>query len=542
MGAKYEQEFKEDVDKEGNLQAEEAKASSTSSPLAQEHILKEYECYDKLGYSFPKWKKWRIITVIFIVQLSMNFNAGVYPWCIPLITKEFKISSQAGNTSQMIFLVAYGFGCELWAPWSEEYGRWIVMQLSLLFSNIWQILGGKAPNFGAIIVARGLCGLSQAGGSVTLGVVADLWDPSEHGYAVAYIVLASVGGSVLGPVFGGLMQEHLSWHWNFWIQLIFNGVSQILHFFLVPETRATILVNREAKRRRNTGEDPYCYGPSENHRIGLRELLVTWARPFYMFLREPIVLFCSLLSGFADHLIFICNQAFTPIFKQWGFSPTSQGLIFLSMVIAYLIGWLLHCFDISFQMKKIDQILRSPRGPERRLLLLLFLAPLLSIGLFGFAWTSMGPEYTPWIAPAIFSSVIGIANYSIYIATIDYMVAAYGPYASSATGGNGMARDVLSGIAAMYATPLYDNIGHKFHYQWASTLLGCLGILCTVPIYIFYWKGPEIRKKSKFAQELSADFDEQKKNRTSDIPHLDDKELGLDSSSTPETISNAVYS
>lgn len=115
----------------------------------------------------------------------------------------------------------------------------------------------------------------------------------------------------------------------------------------------------------------------------------------------------------------------------------------------------------------------------------------------------MGPEYTPWIAPAIFATVIGIANYSIYMGTIDYMVAAYGPYASSATGGNGLARDLLGGIAQMYAGPLYDNIGGKFHYQWASTLLGCLAVLCTIPIYIFYWKGPIIRKKSKFAQEIS---------------------------------------
>lgn len=535
MGAKFEEEFIEDVDKAGNLDAEEALASSASAPLVQEHTLKEYECYDKLGYSFSRWKKWRILTVIFIVQLSMNFNAGVYPWCIPLISKEFNVSEQAGNTSQMIFLVAYGFGCELWAPWSEEYGRRIVMQLSLFFSNIWQVLGGKAPNFGSIIVARGLCGLSQAGGSVTLGVVADLWDPSEHGYAVAYIVLASVGGSVLGPVFGGLMQEHLSWHWNFWIQLIFNGASQLLHFFLVPETRATVLMDREAKRRRKTGEDPHCYGPSENHQISFHELLVTWSRPFYMFLCEPIVLLCSLLSGFADHLIFICNQAFTPIFKQWGFSPTCQGLIFLSMVIAYFIAWVLHCIDISFQEKNKDQIMGSLRGPERRLLLLLFLAPFLSIGLFGFAWTSMGPEYTPWIAPAIFSAVVGIANYSIYFATIDYMVAAYGAYASSATGGNGMARDILSGIAAMYATPLYDNIGHKFHYQWASTLLGCLAVICTVPIYIFYCKGPDIRKKSKFAQEISADYNEQRERRTGRGPFSNEKKLGLDTSSSPET-------
>lgn len=39
------------------------------------------------------------------------------------------------------------------------------------------------------------------------------------------------------------------------------------------------------------------------------------------------------------------------------------------------------------------------------------------------------------------------------MATIDYMIASYGPYAASATGGNGFARDFLAGIAAMYSVP-----------------------------------------------------------------------------------------
>lgn len=63
----------------------------------------------------------------------------------------------------------------------------------------------------------------------------------------------------------------------------------------------------------------------------------------------------------------------------------------------------------------------------------------------------------------------------------------------------------------MYATPLYENVGmkngkpHPLHLQYASTILACLAVVVTMPIYIFYWKGPTIREKSKFAQTLAAD-------------------------------------
>ena len=105
----------------------------------------------------------------------------------------------------------------------------------------------------------------------------------------------------------------------------------------------------------------------------------------------------------------------------------------------------------------------------------------------------------------IFATIIGIANFSIYMATIDYMIASYGPYSASATGGNGMSRDFLAGIAAMYSTPFYKVFPGRFTLAWPSTILAIIGLCVAIPVYIFYWKGPVIRAKSKFAQTLAAD-------------------------------------
>lgn len=60
----------------------------------------------------------------------------------------------------------------------------------------------------------------------------------------------------------------------FWVQLIMGGFVQAVHFFCNPETRSTILLDREAKRRRKTGEDPNIYGPNEirgGHKITAKE-------------------------------------------------------------------------------------------------------------------------------------------------------------------------------------------------------------------------------------------------------------------------------
>jgi MFS family permease len=465
--------------------------------------LKDYDAWEVLGYSFPTWRKWQILCVVFLIQISMNLNASMYSNAAEGISKKFDVSMQAARVPQMTFLVAYAFGCELWAPWSEEFGRWPIQQLSLFLVNLWQIPCALAPNYGTYVVCRALGGLSTAGGSVTLGVLADMWTPDEQEYAVAFLVLSSVGGSVVGAIIGAFVQEYKSLPWLFWTQLIAGGIVQLIHLVANPETRATVLLDREAKRRRKNG-DIHCYGPNElRQRITLKEVWTIWSRPFYMFFTEPIVLWLSLLSGFSDSLIFTFLESFQPVYKQWGFGTVGIGLAFIPLLIGYFLSYLsylpwIHKFR-GIRRKDPERL-----KPEIRLWWLLFLAPLEAIGLFGFAWTSLGPSYgIPWIAPMIFSCLVGIANYAIYQSSIDYMTAAYGPYAASATGGNDLARDFLAGVAALYSSPMYSNIPGR-PVQYATTILACLSVAVTIPIYVFYQKGPEIRRKSKFAESLDS--------------------------------------
>ncbi|KOC16839.1 MFS multidrug transporter [Aspergillus flavus AF70] len=484
--------------------------------------LKEKDCYQILGYSWPRWKKWTYLAAVAFVQVSMNFNTSVYPAAVKPLSEAFNISEQHARTGQMAYLVTYSIGCELWAPWSEEFGRWPILQLSMFLINIWQILAALAPNWGSMVVARALGGISTAGGSVTLGLIADIYESETQQFPLAFIVLSSCIGTSIGGVIGGPIARFLDWQWFFWIQLIFGAVTQVIIFFM-PESRSTIIMDKEAKRRRKSGEDPNIYGPNELKvpRVSFKEAGKIWMRPFHMLLREPIVLCLSLLSGFSDALIFTFLESFAIVYEQgWGFGTLGQAWAVIPINAAYFIAYFSY-----FPWFMRDEKLRLRHGdaaipPERRLKWLLFLAPLEPIGLFGFAWTTFAAgdsRNVHWIASMIFSASVGIANYAIYLSSVDYMVASYGVYSASATGGNAFARDLLAGISAMYATPMYSNIGDEWHVQYASTILACLSCLVVIPIYIFYWKGPQIRANSKFAATLAADRLQNNGRRVSQI-------------------------
>ncbi|KAI4152120.1 MAG: hypothetical protein LQ340_003094 [Diploschistes diacapsis] len=396
-----------------NSRAGNTEDAEAESAVPKREILQMEDCYEELGFGFSSRKKWTILTVIFIVQVSMNFNTSLYSNALGGIASTYGVSEQAARCGAMIFLVLYAFGCEIWAPWSEEMGRKPVLQLSLFLVNIFQLPVALAPNFTTIMIGRALGGLASAGGSVTLGMVADMWNADEQQYAVAYVVLSSVGGSVIGPVVGGFVQGSLAWQWNIWIQLIFGAFAQLAHMALVPETRSTLMMNKIAKGRRKSGKNPNIYGPTEGKSIKdlftVDEIVETWFRPFRMFLTEPIVLSLSLLSGFSDALIFMFIQSFALVYRQWNFNDWQIGLAFIPLLLGYILAYISYLPAIS---RNVKQRHRKPDDEkaqfESRLWWLLYTAPCLPIGLLGFAWTIQGPP-VHWIGSMFFAAIVGVS-------------------------------------------------------------------------------------------------------------------------------------
>jgi len=221
-------------------------------------------------------------------------------------------------------------------------------------------------------------------------------------------------------------------------------------------------------------------------------------------------------------------QSFVLVYEQWGFSILEIGLAFLPLLIGYFLAWFAFIPAIKRNIKeRRDNPDDEHAQYESRLWFLLWTAPCLPIGLFIFAWTIQGPPLH-WIGSMIGAAIVGIANYAIYMATIDYMICAYGPYSASATGGNGWSRDFLAGVLTIPATPFFTNIGGRYHLSYASTILACISFVLVIAVYVIYWKGPVLRARSPFAQQLSdARKDVPDGRRLSQLPGLGSRQNSI---------------
>lgn len=90
-----------------NLQDSQAPHPANKPDSEGRRELKEWEAWDKLAYTWPKWKKAMYLASIAGIQISMNFNTSVYPSAVKPLSEHFGISEQAARVGQMIYLVSY---------------------------------------------------------------------------------------------------------------------------------------------------------------------------------------------------------------------------------------------------------------------------------------------------------------------------------------------------------------------------------------------------------------------------------------------------
>jgi len=67
-------------------------------------------------------------------------------------------------------------------------------------------------------------------------------------------------------------------------------------------------------------------------------------------------------------------------------------------------------------------------------------------------------------------------------------------------------------MAALFAEPLFKKM-HPHPTAMAGTVLACIALVVTIPVYIFYWYGPKIREHCKYAKKIEAERQQKEARR-----------------------------
>ena len=132
------------------------------------------------------------------------------------------------------YVVTAAASTPLWGKLGDRHGRKRLLEISLALFLGASAVCGVAQDMTMLIVSRAVQG-AAAGGLMTLAMAAvgDLVSPRERGRYQGYIAAAFALATVVGPLIGGLLVQHASWRWVFYVNLPLGAVALAgLHFRL----------------------------------------------------------------------------------------------------------------------------------------------------------------------------------------------------------------------------------------------------------------------------------------------------------------------
>jgi len=172
-----------------------------------------------------------IRTIVAGIMLAMFLSALEQTIVAPALPAIGRSLGDVDDLSWVItaYLLALTATTPLFGKLSDIYGRRAVLLLAITIFVLGSIACALAPTLWVLVLSRGLQGIG-GGGLLPIAqtIIADLLSPRERPVVQGRTSIMFMTASILGPVLGGLLTDHLHWSFIFWINVPLGGVALVM--------------------------------------------------------------------------------------------------------------------------------------------------------------------------------------------------------------------------------------------------------------------------------------------------------------------------
>ena len=160
-----------------------------------------------------------ILGVLSLAALAYAVLSSAVIPALPTFQRSLGASETGVTWLLTGFLLSASVGTAIIGKLGDMYGKKRPLVWTLLILAAGTLLAAVASSLAVLIVARIIQGVAGGIFPLSFSIIRDEF-PADRVAGSIGLMSAILGiGSGLGLVVGGLIDEHLSWHWLFWIPL-----------------------------------------------------------------------------------------------------------------------------------------------------------------------------------------------------------------------------------------------------------------------------------------------------------------------------------
>jgi len=181
--------------------------------------------------------KWLILAAVMLGAFMGPVDASIVNTVLPDITGYFKTDISIAQWVPTVYLLTISCLILLYGRLGDMVGYKKIFLAGLASFVVASILCGSSQSIWMLIVFRGLQGLA-AGLLMAVGyaIIVAAFPPFERGRAMGIYAVSIAAGLGLGPTFGGLIAQYLSWHYVFFINVPIGIAALVWGSRVIPRS------------------------------------------------------------------------------------------------------------------------------------------------------------------------------------------------------------------------------------------------------------------------------------------------------------------
>jgi EmrB/QacA subfamily drug resistance transporter len=198
----------------------EVLATGTAEPFAADVVVPAADSHNDIVRVFGWLVQYKyVVAIVYVTALFLDIlDTTIVNVAIPALGEQF----QSGMAEWVV--LGYTVSLAVWIPASgwlgDRFGTKRIFLFALAAFTLGSLLCSLSASMGQLILFRVLQGIG--GGMLTPVGIAMLFrafPPAERAKAAMIVMIPALCAPAAGPVLGGLLVTHASWHWIFLINV-----------------------------------------------------------------------------------------------------------------------------------------------------------------------------------------------------------------------------------------------------------------------------------------------------------------------------------